>query len=542
MAFTTPPAQPQPIRSETFIPWADSYVAWQAQYVGEMTAYQGALTAIASGAAQSIAYTVSSTTTDADPTDGFLRFSDFADQTAATVLRLALVDAGAATQTAVIDTFDDSTSTVKGYIRLVKLNDPTKFLIFSVSALASPSGYRNVTVAHVAGSGTAPFASNDSIILQFARTGDKGDTGTAAPLFRIERTSNTIITSANNGNWIDIVSGSFTQTFDPAATLGDGFSCFLGNSGTGDVALPAPLSFTMYPGEIRIVQSDGSTLNTILVKEFEKTFESSDDFIKPPGYSAFGGLLGGGGGGGGGGRVSTTTNGSAGGGGGAVIPFTVLASALPSLASFVCGAAGAAGVAGAPPTDGGNGGNSVFIGYTAFGGAGGRANNTAASAGGGWLSAGSTGTAGTGSVLLFDSGVAAGGTVPSIWGGGVSGPGGASNSPPAAITAISRFGGCGGGGSGGTSSPNRYAGVAGAANSGVAGGGTAGAIDGGHGGNGVNRGDGGGGGGSIITGTAGNGGNGVLGGGGGGGGGAQSGTGGTGGTGGSGYLMIWGIA
>jgi len=78
-----------------------------------------------------------------------------------------------------IDTFDDSTSTIKGHIMLQKLGDATKWLLFSVSSLASPSGYKNITVANVASSAASPFSDGDSIILKFTRTGDKGDQGTA---------------------------------------------------------------------------------------------------------------------------------------------------------------------------------------------------------------------------------------------------------------------------------------------------------------------------------------------------------------------------
>ena len=58
-----------------------------------------------------------------------------------------------------------------------------------------------------------------------------------AEVVRVARTSNTQITSANRGNLIDITSGTFTQTFDAAATLGNGWFCYIRNSGTGDITL-----------------------------------------------------------------------------------------------------------------------------------------------------------------------------------------------------------------------------------------------------------------------------------------------------------------
>ncbi len=55
-------------------------------------------------------------------------------------------------------TFADSTNTIKGHVRLFNTTDPTKWLLFSVSAVASPSGYKNITVANVGSSAEARLA------------------------------------------------------------------------------------------------------------------------------------------------------------------------------------------------------------------------------------------------------------------------------------------------------------------------------------------------------------------------------------------------
>lgn len=118
-------------------------------------------------------YTFSTTTADADPGDGFLRLNN-ATQNLATVIRADLKDAAGVTVTDVLALFDDSSSGVKGFIRLVKKDDRTKWLVFTVASLASPAGYRNITVAVVASSAASPFANNDVILLEFGRTGDAG--------------------------------------------------------------------------------------------------------------------------------------------------------------------------------------------------------------------------------------------------------------------------------------------------------------------------------------------------------------------------------
>jgi hypothetical protein len=131
------------------------------------------------GGAVSIDYTFSTTTTDSDPGSGNLRLSN-ATQNAATVIRTDLLDAHGGDWTTVLDSLDDSSNpTVKGHIRLFKKTDPTKYLIFTVTSLAAPSGYRNITVVNVGSSAGSPFANGDLLTLCFERAGDKGDTGAA---------------------------------------------------------------------------------------------------------------------------------------------------------------------------------------------------------------------------------------------------------------------------------------------------------------------------------------------------------------------------
>lgn len=56
-------------------------------------------------------------------------------------------------------------------------------------------------------------------------------------IIRVERTSNTMLGAADQQKLIDITNGTFTQTFDAAATLGEGWYCYIRNSGTGVITL-----------------------------------------------------------------------------------------------------------------------------------------------------------------------------------------------------------------------------------------------------------------------------------------------------------------
>lgn len=153
-------------------------------WAGEVNSTAANMNVAAAGGAYSIPYTFDTTTTDADPTAGKLRLSS-ATQNASTVLRLDLFSSGGQDFTSVLDTFDASTSTVKGQIRLAKQGDAFKWLLFNVTARATPSGYRNITVVNVGSSAASPFTNGDPLILSFTRTGDLGATGSIGFVLKV---------------------------------------------------------------------------------------------------------------------------------------------------------------------------------------------------------------------------------------------------------------------------------------------------------------------------------------------------------------------
>lgn len=180
MSITALPTAPSTDDPTTFATRMDAWLAAMPTFISETNALAAAMTAVAAGGAMSIPYSFSSTTTDSDPGAGYLRL-DNATQNTATTIRLDPISSAGGDWTNAINTFDDSTSTIKGYIRLSKASDGTKWLIFSVTSLATPSGYVNITVAIIASSAASPFTNGDNIILDFTPTGDKGATGTTGP-------------------------------------------------------------------------------------------------------------------------------------------------------------------------------------------------------------------------------------------------------------------------------------------------------------------------------------------------------------------------
>jgi hypothetical protein len=184
------------------------------------------------------------------------------------------------------------------------------------------------------------------------------------PIKRSARTANAQLVKADGGKLIDITSGTFTQTFAAAATLGAGWWVYFKNSGTGDVTLDPNgsetidglASFISYPGELRVIYSDGAQLLSFVINGFSKTFTASASFIKPPGYSWFQGLAWSAGGGGravNGGDVRP-------GAGGGCWPFLLPAAKFASSTSVQVGAGGARGVSGVNSGIGGDGGDTVL--------------------------------------------------------------------------------------------------------------------------------------------------------------------------------------
>lgn len=258
-------------------------------------------------------------------------------------------------------------------------NPSVNWMAGAITAFNSGTGAITVNVVTAVGTGTL----SSWVVVAASAT-------TEAPTFggRSARTSNSILVSSDLGKLIDITSGTFTQTFTAAATLGPNWFCYLRNSGSGDITLDpngsehidALTSYVMYPGETRLVTCNGTGFYTIVLTGYYRTFTATGTWVKPPGYSAHSGYLWAAGGGG---CVSSGTY-VAGAGGGSCLPFTVQSSNLASSTTVIIGAGGSGSTnAGA----GGAGGNSSFSSFTAYGGAGAAAIGDGGS-GGGLLGAG----------------------------------------------------------------------------------------------------------------------------------------------------------
>ena len=73
-------------------------------------------------------------------------------------------------------TIDDSTSTIKGHVKVSTKTNPDQFVLYTITSLTEATGYFKVTVAYVSGSVTS-FSNSADVSITFARTGDAGAAG-----------------------------------------------------------------------------------------------------------------------------------------------------------------------------------------------------------------------------------------------------------------------------------------------------------------------------------------------------------------------------
>jgi len=149
---------------------AAAFVLAQRALPSQINAMVGEFSALLAGNAYALPYGFDSATANAAPTAGRLRLSATA-QNAATAIRLSTT-AGDVDVSSILSTFDAATSGVKGTIRLVSATNPSKWLMFNVTARAALSGYQNLTVSPIGGSAVSPFTQGESLLLFFQRNGD----------------------------------------------------------------------------------------------------------------------------------------------------------------------------------------------------------------------------------------------------------------------------------------------------------------------------------------------------------------------------------
>jgi hypothetical protein len=158
------------------------------------------------GAVPGYTFTFDNGTSDADPGSGEIRFNN-GTYASATAIYIDDNDSNGVDVSADLLTWDDSTSTIRGYLHIVDTDDPTTYARFKISgASTDASGYVKLAVTHLASNNT--FTAGDILSVHFTMTGLKGDTGS---------TGSTGATGASGVAGLAMTWSNSTSDADPGA-------------------------------------------------------------------------------------------------------------------------------------------------------------------------------------------------------------------------------------------------------------------------------------------------------------------------------------
>lgn len=206
----------------------------------------------------------SSTTTDADPGAGTFRLNH-ATPGSATAGYFDNVDTAGGTVSSIIDKWDDSTTTTKGFLRIEKEGDTAVWTEFTVTgSVVDGTGYRKVTLS--AGSSNGTFTTGDAFRISFNRSGDKGADGSGT--FPGSATDNAVVrfdgtggaTVQNSGVTIDDsnnVSGVAKLTTTGDIELGNASDTTVSRAAAGTIAVEGVNVLTTATGAAQGKQTIG---------------------------------------------------------------------------------------------------------------------------------------------------------------------------------------------------------------------------------------------------------------------------------------------
>lgn len=165
------------------------------------------------GAIPGYFYKFDTGTSDADPGAGEIAFNN-GTYASATEIYIDDADANGASTSTDVQSWGSSTSTIKGFLHIVDINDSSTYARFKITAAVSDeSGYNKITVAHLASNNT--FSAADELSVHFTRTGLKGDTGSTGATGSTGSTGAT--GAAGTNSQLSMTFNSSTSDADPGA-------------------------------------------------------------------------------------------------------------------------------------------------------------------------------------------------------------------------------------------------------------------------------------------------------------------------------------
>lgn len=241
-----------------------------------------------------IQFTYSSTTTDADPGSGKLRFNN-SDPASATAVYIDNNEIGGTDVSAWLDTFDDGgNSTKRGTLMVYSSASPSIFYIYNVSgSVTDGTGYRKLTIAKVSGLGTFTDATAYTLVFipNFApealtKTDDANVTLTLGGSASTALVNASSITAGWTGQLSVARGGTGSATAAAARTalavVGTADTDVSGNSWVLDEDTMASDSATKVPTQ----QSVKAYVDQIVAANDAMVFKGSQDCSANPNYPA----------------------------------------------------------------------------------------------------------------------------------------------------------------------------------------------------------------------------------------------------------------
>ncbi len=152
------------------------------RYRGYASQVSGSGGSTAAGGGDGFRFTYSATTADADPGAGTMRISSASYAAAGSfTLYVDLAEYLATDVTAWLDSLTGAGVAILGRVRLQSLSDPTKWVIYNLTAWTTAAGYRKLSVTYVCGPGGLTTTAGDTF-LSFDRGGGVALTGTTLAL------------------------------------------------------------------------------------------------------------------------------------------------------------------------------------------------------------------------------------------------------------------------------------------------------------------------------------------------------------------------
>jgi hypothetical protein len=170
----------------------------------------------------SVGYNFDALTTDSDPGAGDFRFNH-GTPSSATVIYFDNVDRNGVTVTTWLDSFDDSSNSIKGQLIIKQGNLPSTFCQFNVTGtVVDGTGYRKVSVTNVSYGGGS-FTAGAACSVLFIRTGEAGTIGGATggtdnAVLRADGTGgatlqNSLVTIADTTGDITTIGSVFAESY-----------------------------------------------------------------------------------------------------------------------------------------------------------------------------------------------------------------------------------------------------------------------------------------------------------------------------------------